>query len=158
MYLQGTRCVHIGYTDDRSCASTVYPALPVHWLYDAVVSPQLAHHSRCFIHIQRLHHVTLWFLTSVPTTCPQWYKDRHLWNIGLSNDWFFKSRISCVLTHIVKFGDSVPWAVQKWLNQLKCIWGCWVMWVQGMYCMGCRCPDVKGHFWGVSPIEKHCKA
>jgi len=22
--------------------------------------------------------------------------------------------------------------------------------------MRCRCSDVKGHFWGVSPIEKHC--
>jgi len=32
-------------------------------------------------------------------------------------------------------------------------------WVQGTCIMwGCRCSHRKGHFWGVWPIEKNCKA
>jgi len=29
---------------------------------------------------------------------------------------------------------------------------------ENMYYTGYRCPCRKGHFWGVWPIEKHCKA
>jgi len=61
--------------------------------------------------------------------------------------------------HVVKYRESVPWAVWKWGNRSRCSLECWVMWVQRT-CItwGCRCPNGKGHF-GVSwAIEKHCKA
>jgi len=67
-------------------------------------------------------------------------------------------RVIRVLTHIVKYKDSLPWAVQKWLNQSRCILGCWVGWVQGT-CItwACRCLHGKGHFWGVCPLKSIVK-
>ena len=35
---------------------------------------------------------------------------------------FFKSHINCVLTHIVKYTMSLPQAVQKWPNRMRCSW------------------------------------
>jgi len=57
--------------------------------------------------------------------------------------------------HIVKYRDSLQWAVQKRLNRLRCSIGM-LRWVGpgNMYYMGYS----KGHlyFGGVWPIKKHC--
>jgi len=47
----------------------------------------------------------------------------------------------------------------KQLNWSRCSLECWVGWVhETCITWGCRRPFRKGHFWGVWPIEKHCKA
>jgi len=80
-------------------------------------------------------------------------------NRGNRSDYYFKSRVNSVLTHIVKYKDSLSWAVRKGLNWSRCSLEFWVGWVQGT-CITwrCKCPHGKRHFWGVWLIEKHCKA
>jgi len=52
-----------------------------------------------------------------------------------------------LLTHIAKYRDSLPWAVQRRLNRSRCSLEFWVRWVQGT-CItcGCRCPHKKDQF------------
>jgi len=78
--------------------------------------------------------------------------------LGLSNNFLIAALnfLNCaliMLMYILKYRDSLRWAVQKWLNRLRCSLECWVEWVQGTW--QCRCPCGKGHFWGISLIEKH---
>jgi len=40
-------------------------------------------------------------------------------------------RLNRVLTDIVKYRNSLPWAVWKWTNRSRCSLECWVGCIQG---------------------------
>jgi len=50
----------------------------------------------------------------------------------------------------VKYRDCLPWAVQKWLNRLRCHLGYGVWWVQGStYWIGCTFAPPGKHDWTI---------
>jgi len=44
---------------------------------------------------------------------------------------YFLSRVNSALMRVVKYNDSLPWAVRKRLNRSRCGLECWGGWVQG---------------------------
>ena len=57
-----------------------------------------------------------------------------LWLVFLNcvnrSNYYLKSHLNCILMHMVKYRDFLPWAVRKWLNQSRCSLECWVKWAQ----------------------------
>jgi len=52
------------------------------------------------------------------------------------------------LMYILKYSDTLPWAVWKQLNWSRCSLQWWVRWVQKT-CITWGCRWCNGHFWGV---------
>ena len=115
------------------------PDMHTHTVSCCVTSPPVQCHSALSWFLQQRTMEIKWFLQAGrpfcrPTNGIKIRAVKHLIfrHTNRSNE-FFESHVNRILIHIVKYRDTLSWAVRKWLNRSRCSLECWAGWVCGTY-------------------------